>query len=254
MYFDSHAHLDDEKFDGDRDKVAESLLEWEISGILNVCSSIEKIDVCLELAQKYDQIYAAVGVHPHEAALATDKVLKRVSEVAQNPKVKAYGEIGLDYFYNFSPRDVQKKIFEAQINIAYELKLPIVVHDRDAHQDVFDMLKAHRHKIYGGMMHMFSGSWDMAKKFMDLGLHISLGGPVTFKNAVAPVEIAKKIPLDRLLIETDCPYMSPHPLRGRRNHPGNVRLVAQRIAEIREISVPDLLPIMGTVLSMGRFS
>ena len=252
MYFDSHAHLDDEKFDGDRDRVAESLSEWEISGVLNVCSSIEKIDVCLDLAQKYDRIYAAIGVHPHEASLATDEVLKRVSEVAQNPKVKAYGEIGLDYHYNFSPRDVQKRVFEEQINIAYELRLPIVVHDRDAHQDVFDMLRAYRHMINGGMMHMFSGSWEMAKKFMDLGLHISLGGPITFKNAVTPVEIAKKIPLERLLIETDCPYMSPHPLRGKRNHPGNVRLIAQKIAELREISVTDLAQSLGTVLSIAK--
>jgi len=252
MYFDSHAHLDDEKFDGDRDRVAESLSEQEISGVLNVCSSIEKIDLCLELAQKYDRIYAAVGVHPHEAALATDEVLKRVSEVAQNPKVKAYGEIGLDYFHNFSPRDVQKRVFEVQINIAYGLKLPIVVHDRDAHQDVYEILSAHRNKIYGGMMHMFSGSWDMAKKFMDLGLHISLGGPVTFKNAVAPVEVAKKIPLDRLLIETDCPYMSPHPLRGTRNNPGNVKIIAQKIAELRGISPPDLVQSLGTVLSIAK--
>lgn len=252
MFFDSHAHLDDEKFDGDRDTVASSLSEWEISGILNVCSSIEKIDICVELAQKYDRIFAAVGVHPHEAASATDEVFARVKNAAGHPKIRAYGEIGLDYYYDFSPRDVQRKVFEAQIDIAYELNLPIVVHNRDAHQDVYDILKAHRDKIHGGMMHMFSGSWEMAKSFMDLGLHISLGGPVTFKNAVTPVEIAKKMPLDRLLIETDCPYMSPHPLRGTRNHPGNVRIIAQKIAEIRGISVSDLAQSLGMVIAEIR--
>ncbi len=248
MYFDSHAHLDDEKFDGDRDEVALSLSQHEISGILNVCSSIEKLDICIELAHKYDHIYAAVGVHPHEAFLANDEIFKSMIKAAKNPKVKAYGEIGLDYYYDFSPRDVQKKVFEAQINIAYELHLPIVIHNRDAHQDVYDILKAHRHKIRGGMMHMFSGSWEMAKSFMDLGLHISLGGPITFKNAVAPIDIAKKIPLDKLLIETDCPYMSPHPVRGTRNHPGNVRIIAQKIADIRGISVMDLTQSLGTVI------
>jgi len=245
MYFDSHAHLDDERFDGDRDAVALSLPENEITGVLNVCSSIEKIDICLDLAQKYDSIYAALGVHPHEASLASDEIFKRITEAAKNPKVRAYGEIGLDYFYDVSPRDVQRQVFETQIIIAYELSLPIVVHNRDAHQDVYEILKAHKNKIRGGMMHMFSGSWEMAKNFMDLGMYISLGGPVTFKNAVNAVEIAKKIPLDRLLIETDCPYMSPHPLRGTRNHPGNVKIIAQKIADLRGIPISDL--ILGTV-------
>lgn len=247
MFFDSHAHLDDEKFDGDRDLVALSLSEYEISGVLNVCSSISKIDLCLEIAQKYDFIFAAVGVHPHEASLASDAIFEKMITAAKNPKVIAYGEIGLDYYYDFSPREVQRKVFEAQIEIAYDLRLPIVIHSRDAHQDVYDILKAQRQKIHYGMMHMFSGSWEGAKTLMDLGLFISLGGPVTFKNAVNSVEIAKKIPLDKLLIETDCPYMSPHPLRGKRNHPGNVRLIAQKIAEIRGISISELVQSLGSL-------
>jgi len=240
MYFDSHAHLDDERFDGDREQVAENISERNISGVMNVCSSVKNIDICLNLVQSYDSIYAAFGIHPHEAVLADDETLNMIVNATKHHKVKAYGEIGLDYYYDFSPRDIQKKIFEAQIGIAHDLKLPIIIHNRDSHKDMIDILTNAKDKIIGGVMHMYSGSWDMAKKLLDLGMYISLGGPVTFKNAVTPLEIAEKVPIDRLLIETDCPYMSPHPLRGRRNHPGNVAIVAQRIAETRGVSVDEV--------------
>jgi len=253
MFFDSHAHLDDEKFDGDRFEVASSLPQYGIEGILNVCSSLKTLTTTLELIKTYSYIYGAVGIHPHEASLANNDIYENLIRECSHSKIIAYGEIGLDYHYNFSPKEVQKRVFEEQINIAYKLNLPLIIHNREAHQDVLDILTLNKDRIKGGMMHMFSGSWETAKRFLDLGFYISLGGPVTFKNAVTPVEIARNVPLDRLLIETDCPYMAPHPLRGTRNSPVNVSVIARKISEIRGITITELTQSLGTVLSMGRF-
>lgn len=240
MFFDSHAHLDDESFSGDRNEVAATLLNSNLAGVMNVSSSISNFSQCVAFADSFENVYAAIGIHPHEAKHAENDIYSKITSIANNKKVKAYGEIGLDYHYDFSPREKQKAVFEEQIGIASELKLPIIIHSREAHGDMLDTLRIHKAKILGGVMHMYSGSWDMAKKLMDLGLYISLGGPVTFKNAVSPIEIAKNIPLSSLMIETDCPYMSPHPLRGKRNVPGNVGIIADKIAQIKNISIEEV--------------
>ena len=235
MYFDSHAHLDDEKFNPDRQRIIEELPARGICGVIDPGDSIKSSQKAILLAEKYDFLYAAAGVHPHEAESMEDKDLISLSAMAKHPKVVAIGEIGLDYYYDFSPREVQKKRFIDQIILAHECNLPVIIHDRDAHGDTLDIIKQYKGRIAGGVMHCFSGSWDFAKECMDCGFYIALGGSVTFKNAKKPVEVAEKIPLSRLLIETDSPYLAPVPHRGERNDPGYVALVAQKIADIRKI-------------------
>ncbi|NLI61574.1 MAG: TatD family hydrolase, partial [Clostridiales bacterium] len=188
------------------------------------------------LSAKYDILYAGIGIHPHEVSKVEDGYLDTLKSMAEGEKIVAIGEIGLDYYYEFSPREIQKQRFVEQIELSAQLGLPIIIHNRDSHKDMLDILTAHKDLIKGGVMHCFSGSWDMAKIVLDLGLYISLAGPVTFKNARRPLEVAENIPLDRLLIETDSPYLTPVPHRGKRNDPGHVGLVAQKIAEVRNMT------------------
>ncbi|MFY9176535.1 MAG: TatD family hydrolase [Caldicoprobacterales bacterium] len=236
MLFDTHAHLDDKRFDEDRDELIRELPNRGVSRVITPGIDTDSSKKCVDLAGKYDIVYAAVGIHPHEANQAEDNYLDLLADMARHKKVVAIGEIGLDYYYDFSPRDIQKKCFIEQIELAAELKLPIIIHNRDSHEDMLNILKSYKGIINGGVMHCFSGSWEMAKTVLDLGLYISLAGPVTFKNAKRPVEIAQNVPLDRLLIETDSPYLTPVPHRGKRNDPGHVSLVAEKIAEIRGIT------------------
>lgn len=243
MLFDTHAHLEDERFDEDRDQLIRELPEKGVAYVVNVGSTLEASRMSVELATQYPFIYAAVGIHPHEVAQMSREDLDAIEAMAKRDKVVAVGEVGLDYYYDFSPRELQKEWFDWQIDLAYNMGLPIIIHDRDAHADVLDILKAKKDKILGGVMHCYSGSWEMAKYFMDLGLYISLGGPVTFKNAKRPVEVAQKVPLDRLVIETDSPYLAPTPYRGRRNNPAYVRLVAEKIAEIRGMAFEEIAGI-----------
>lgn len=243
MLFDTHAHLEDERFDQDREQLIEELPEKGVAYVVNVGSTLETSRMSVELAARYPFIYAAVGVHPHEVSQMSGRDLATLEAMATGQKVVAIGEIGLDYYYDFSPRELQREWFARQIDLAYSLGLPIIIHDREAHADVLDILKAKKDRIVGGVMHCYSGSWEMAKDFMDLGLYISLGGPVTFKNAKRPVEVAQKIPLDRLVIETDSPYLAPTPHRGKRNNPAYVGLVAQKIAEIRGMSFEEIAEI-----------
>jgi TatD DNase family protein len=240
MLFDTHAHLEDERFDGDRERLIQELPEKGVAYVINVGSTLETSRMSVELAAQYPFIYAAVGVHPHEVSQMSSEDLDALEAIATGDKVVAVGEIGLDYYYDFSPRELQREWFARQIDLAYSLGLPIIIHDREAHADVFDVLKAKKDRILGGVMHCYSGSWEMAKDFMDLGLYISLGGPVTFKNAKRPVEVAQKIPLDRLVIETDSPYLAPTPHRGKRNNPAYVRLVAEKIAEVRGMTFEEI--------------
>lgn len=240
MLFDTHAHLDDKRFDDDRDELIRGLPERGVSRVITPGIDVDSSKKCVDLADKYDIVYAGVGIHPHEASKLEDNYLDQLRTMAQNKKVVAIGEIGLDYYYDFSPRDIQKQRFIEQIELAAELKLPIIIHNRDSHEDMLNILREHKELINGGVMHCFSGSWEMAKIVLDLGLYISLAGPVTFKNAKKPVEVAKNVPLDRLLIETDSPYLTPVPYRGKRNDPGHVALVAQKIAEIRGITAEEV--------------
>lgn len=238
MLFDSHAHYDDSRFDDDRDELLLSMAQNGISNIVNIGADLESSKSTVKLAEKYDFIYAAVGVHPHDVKDMDDVVLAEIARLSQNEKVVAIGEIGLDYYYDNSPRDAQKYWFKKQMELAYNLNLPVVIHSRDATEDTIKICK--ESKIHGGIIHCFSGSVESAKIFLDLGYHISFAGPVTFKNARALPEVAKIVPEDRLLIETDCPYMAPDPHRGKRNCSIYVKHVAEKIAELRGVSVEHI--------------
>lgn len=233
MMFDTHAHLDDDRFDKDRDEVVNQCKLDGVELILNAGSNMETSVKAIALAKKYELIYAAVGVHPHDAAEMDEETAGVLAALAENKKVRAIGEIGLDYHYDFSPRDVQKKRFIEQIDLARQLGLPVIIHDREAHGDVMDIFKKTRIKEVGGVLHSFSGSAEMALECIKLGLYISISGPVTFNNARKTVEAVKQVPMEMLLIETDSPYLTPVPYRGKRNYPGYVRFVAEKIAEIK---------------------
>ncbi len=240
MLFDTHAHLDDEKFDTDRDEVIGLCWQKGVELILNAGSSIETSIKSIELAEKYEQIYAAVGVHPHDASSAGEKTIAVLAGLAENNKVRAIGEIGLDYHYDFSPRDIQKRWLVEQIDLARQLKLPVIVHDREAHGDVTDIFKKTNIEKVGGVLHSFSGSVEMAFECIKMGLYISISGPITFNNSRKTIEVVKAIPIDMLLIETDSPYLTPAPHRGKRNDPGYVRLVAEKIADIKGMSFEEV--------------
>lgn len=233
MLFDTHAHLQDAKFDEDRQQVIERAVRAGVTHIVNVGFNTETIKGTLQLAENYDFIYAAVGWHPHDAKDMKEEDLKWLEELAAHPKVVALGEMGLDYYWDNSPREVQKEVFRKQIALARKVKLPIIIHARDAYQDIVDILKEENARDIGGVMHCFSGSYEIAKQCIDLNFFISFGGPLTFTNAKKPKEIAVRIPDDRLLIETDCPYLTPHPFRGKRNESAYVRLVAEALAELK---------------------
>lgn len=236
MLFDSHAHLNDERFDEDRDELIKSLKEKGVDLVLNVGADIESSIESIELSKKYDFIYASVGVHPHYVSELNDSSIHNLRKLAQNEKVVAIGEIGLDYYYDNSPREIQKEWFIKQIELANELKLPIIIHDRDAHQDTFDIIKKYKSTDIGCVIHCFSGSVELAREYIKMNCYISIPGTVTFKNNRKTVEVAKEIPLEYLLIETDSPYMAPTPHRGKRNDPSLVQFVADKIAIEKGIS------------------
>ena len=238
--FDTHAHYDDSRFDEDRDALLSSLSEKGVSHIINCGCDLKSSLTTLALAEKYDFIYAALGVHAHEAEEATEDDLQKIAELYKNERVVAVGEIGLDYHYDFSPREKQIEIFERQIKLANELDLPVIVHDREAHEDTMNLLKKYKPK---GVVHCFSGSAESAKEIVKLGMYIGIGGAVTFKNAKKPVEVVEYLPLDRLLLETDAPYMTPVPFRGTRCDSAHIEYTAEKIAEIKGIDVQELIDI-----------
>lgn len=240
MLFDSHAHLTDSKYKKDRTDVIERSKK-ELEYVLNPGADLESSKKAIELAKKHDFIYAAVGVHPHEAKSMDEITLKLLKSLSKEKKVKAIGEIGLDYYYDNSPRDIQKKWFIKQIRLAKELGLPIIIHDRDAHQDTLEILKKEDNFDNGVVIHCFSGSKELARQYVELGAYISLAGPVTFKNARKAKEVAKSVPLDRLFIETDAPYLTPEPNRGKRNEPRFVQHVCNEIAVLKGISYQEVL-------------
>ena len=237
MLFDSHAHLNDERFDEDREELINSLKAKGVDLVLNPGACIETSKSSVELANKYDFIYAAVGVHPHDVGEMTEDDIETLRKFAlENEKVKAIGEIGLDYYYDNSPREIQKKWFKRQIELANELKLPIIIHDRDAHGDTFEIIKNTKSPEIGCVLHCYSGNVELAKEYVKMGCYISIPGTVTFKNNKKTREVAKEIPLEYLLIETDSPYMAPEPHRGKRNDPSLVQFVADKIAQEKGIS------------------
>jgi TatD DNase family protein len=240
MLFDTHAHINALQFDEDREQVIQRALDEGVENIVVVGFDNETIDGAMELAEKYPFIYAAVGWHPVDAIDMTNEDLKRIERLAAHPKVVAIGEMGLDYHWDKSPKDVQQEVFRKQIQLAKKVKLPIIIHNRDATNDVVTILEEENAAEVGGIMHCYSGSLETAEQCMKMNFYISFGGPVTFKNAKQPKEVATKIPLDKLLIETDCPYLSPHPYRGKRNEPAYVKYIAEQIAQLKEISYDEL--------------
>jgi len=241
MLFDTHAHLDDKKFDRDRDEIINQCREEGVSLILNAGSNLTTSVKSIGLARKYECIYASVGIHPHDASEMDENSCMVLAELAEkNNKVRAIGEIGLDYYYDYSPREIQKKRFAEQIDLAKQLNLPVIIHDRDAHEDTMNILRKSGVKEVGGVLHSFSGSVEMMRECLKLNMYISISGPVTFKNAKKTVEVTKEVPLDMLLIETDSPYLTPVPHRGERNYPAYVRHVAEKIAALRDMTFEEI--------------
>ena len=238
--FDSHAHYNDEQFDIDRDSLLASLPEAGIVGIINCGTDIASSLASLKMAEKYPFVYAACGYHPESALEFTDACLSAIEKMLSHEKCVAVGEIGLEYHYDFVPKDVQKYVFEKHLQLAVKHDMPVIVHDREAHADTMELLKKYKPR---GVLHCYSGSTEMAKEVLKLGMYIGLGGAVTFKNAVKPVEVAEMIPLNRLLLETDCPYMAPVPMRGKRNNSAYIEYVAEKIADVRGVSPQEILDI-----------
>lgn len=228
------------KYDGDRDEMLQRAQDNGIANIVNVGYDLPSSRRSLGLAAKYDFIYAAVGVHPHDAAEAGENYLEELREMAAQPKAVAIGEMGLDYYRNLSPKEIQQRVFREQIRLAAELEKPIIIHDREAHGDVMAILREETVGPAKGVLHCFSGSLEMAQECLKMGFYLSIAGPVTFHNANKLREVAANIPLDRLLIETDAPYLTPEPHRGKRNESAYVAYVGRCIAEIRGIPVEEL--------------
>ena len=238
MLFDTHAHMDDRSFDEDRQELLAALPERGISLLMNPGCSYESSLNAIALSKQYDYIYAAVGSHPDVADEVDDALIAKYRELCkQNPKVKAIGEIGLDYHYEDIPREIQKKAFRLQMELARELALPVIVHEREAHEDGLKIVD--EFPTVKGVFHCYSGSLEMAKELIKRGWYIGFTGVLTFKNARKAIEVAANIPLDRIVIETDCPYMAPVPFRGKRNDPGLVCHMAEKLAEIRGITAGE---------------
>ena len=235
MLFDTHAHLDDRAFDEDRAELLASLPGAGLALVMNPGCSLESSRNAAALANENDYIYAAVGSHPDVADEVNEEVLEEYRQLCrQNPKVRAIGEIGLDYYYETIPRETQQKAFRLQMELARELKMPVIIHERDAHDDAMRIVK--EFKDVTGVFHCYSGSAEMARQLVNMGWYIGFTGVLTFKNARKAVETAERIPLDRIVLETDCPFMAPEPFRGKRNDPGYLYRMAQRLAEIRGIT------------------
>src|SRR6058998_3171651 len=246
---DSHAHLEMEQFDSDREQMIARAREAGVESIVAIGSGTGpgSLDCGIQLAEKYELIYATIGIHPHEAKLATDADFEELGQLARTPKVIAWGEIGLDYFYDHSPRDVQKRVFLKQLERAGAARLPVVIHCRpsdgsdNAWQDCLSLLEQHwRATSLGGILHCFTGAWSYAKRALDLGFMISFAGNITFPKAQPIRDAAKQVPLDRMLIETDSPFLAPVPYRGKRNEPAFVKEVARQIGDLRGLSTEEV--------------
>jgi TatD DNase family protein len=241
--FDTHCHLNDPKFNEDLEAVLDHAASQGVSYIVVPGYDYDSCLRAMELAHQHEMIYAAVGFHPHDAKDVQETHFEDLKQWVKDEKVVAIGEIGLDYYYDHSPREIQQEVFRRHIQFAKTCQLPIIIHDRDAHGDIVKLLKEEDAAVCGGIMHCFSGSKDLAQECIKMNFYISFGGPVTFKNAKRPREVAAQIPIERLLIETDSPWLTPEPNRGKRNEPAYVRQVAEKIAELREIELQELASI-----------
>ena len=242
MLFDTHAHMDDRAFDADRGALLSSLPQQGLSLVMNPGCSLSSSKNVDKLTRQYDYLYGAVGSHPDACDEVNEEVLDIYRQLCrENPKIKAIGEIGLDYHYEDIPREIQQRAFRLQMALAKELSLPVIVHDRDAHAD--SMAIVEEFPEVTGVFHCYSGSEEMAKWLVDRGWYIGFTGVLTFKNARKAVDVAASIPLERIVLETDCPYMAPEPFRGKRNDPGKLYRMAERLAEIRNLSVEEVQTI-----------
>ncbi len=238
MLFDTHAHLNDPAFDEDREAVLMGLKEKGVEYVMNVGCCLESSRDCIAMAEKYPFVYASIGSHPDSADEVDDDVLEQYRQMARHPKVKAIGEIGADYYYETIPRQIQLQAFRMQMELAREVKLPVIVHERNAHDDGMRVVK--EFKDVTGVFHCYSGSAEMARQLVNMGWYIGFTGVLTFKNARKAVETAQQIPLERIVLETDCPFMAPEPFRGKRNDPGYLFRMAEKLAELRGISVEEV--------------
>lgn len=243
MFIDAHAHYEDEAFDQDRSQVLDKIRKAGCECVIDAAQDIATAKSILALSEKYSFIYAAVGVHPHCAAEFKDEDMQIIESLAKHKKCVAVGEIGLDYHYDFSPKDRQQEVFRQHIRLARKISKPIVVHDREAHQDTLDILQQEKAEECGCLIHCFSGSREMAKIIMKRGYFVSIGGAVTFKNARNIIEALEVIPLERILLETDCPYMTPVPYRGKRNDSGLIPFTAGKIAETKGVLLDSVFEI-----------
>lgn len=238
--FDTHAHYDDFKFEEDRDSVLSELPENGVEYVINCGCDLKSCQKSIDICNKYDYFYCALGIHPSEISENSKDEFENIKKLTDYNKCVAVGEIGLDYHYDFVPKDRQLEFFEKQLQFAVEADLPVIVHDREAHEDTLRLLKKYNPK---GVLHCFSGSVETAKEILKLGMYIGLGGAVTFKNAKRPLEVAGFLPEDRLLLETDCPYMAPVPNRGKRCTSDMIALTAEKIAEVRQCDTQQLINV-----------
>lgn len=249
MLIDTHTHLDDTRYDGDREAMIARAREAGVDTFITIGCDLATSKAAVELADRYPFVYASIGVHPHEVRHIDDGWYDELRRLAKHPKVVAYGEIGLDYHYNHSPPTLQRERFREQIQLARELTLPVVIHTREAQEDTIAILKEEQAADVGGVFHCFTGDAWLAKDGLDLGFHLSFSGVVTFQNATMLREIVATVPMDRILIETDCPYLTPVPHRGKRNEPAYVRLVAETIASVKSTAAPVSVDEVGRLTS-----
>lgn len=240
MLIDTHVHLNADQYDDDLEEVLERAESAGIEKMVVVGFDRKTIERTMELVERYDNVYGVIGWHPVDAIDCTEADLAWIEKLSGHEKIVGIGETGLDYHWDKSPHDVQKEVFKKQIALAKRVALPIIIHNREATEDCVEILKSEGAHEIGGIMHAFSASPEVADEIIDMNFYVSLGGPVTFKNAQEPKEIAKHVPLERLLVETDAPYLAPHPHRGKRNEPAHVKLVAEKIADLRVISYEEL--------------
>lgn len=243
MIIDTHAHYDDNAFDKDRDELLSQLPSEGVEMVVNIGASIQTSKHTLELMEKYPYVYGALGVHPSEAGELNETLMEWLRKAAKQPKVVAVGEIGLDYYWDEPARDVQKRWFVRQIDLAGEIGLPVVIHSRDAAKDTLDIMKGHRAGELGGVIHCFSYGVELAREYLNMGFYLGIGGVVTFKNARKLKEVVEYMPMERMVLETDCPYLSPEPFRGKRNSSLNLPYVVKAVSEIKGIPQEEVISI-----------